>query len=58
MVFQGLKKFFNRIGNFTVDSSQKVGEGAQKVSSGVQTPVKKIGKITFCKISSQTQKKG
>ncbi|MDD1763333.1 MAG: type II secretion system F family protein, partial [Methanobacteriaceae archaeon] len=45
MVFDGLKKFFNRIGNFTVDSSQKVGEGAQKVSSGVQTPVKKVGKI-------------
>lgn len=45
MVFEGLKKFFNRIGNITVDSSQKVGEGAQKVSSGVQTPVKKVGKI-------------
>ena len=50
MVFEGLKKFFNRIGNFTVDSSQKVGEGAQKVSSGVQTPVKKIGKIKAPKI--------
>jgi archaeal flagellar protein FlaJ len=45
MVFDGLKKFFNRVGNFTVDSSHKVGEGAQKVSSGVQTPVKKVGKI-------------
>ncbi len=33
--FDGLKNFFNRIGNFTVDSSQKVGEG-------VQAPVKRI----------------
>jgi flagellar protein FlaJ len=50
MVFEGLKNLFNRIGNFTVDSSQKVGEGAQKVSSGVQTPVKKVGKIKPPKI--------
>lgn len=25
--FEGLKKFFNSIGNFTIDSSQKVGDG-------------------------------
>lgn len=36
--FDGIKKFFNRIGNFTVDSSQKVGEG-------VQAPVKKISSM-------------
>lgn len=36
--FQGIKKFFNRIGNFTVDSSQRVGEG-------VQVPVKRISHI-------------
>jgi len=36
--FDGVKKFFNRIGNFTVDSSQKVGEG-------VQAPVKKISSM-------------
>jgi flagellar protein FlaJ len=36
--FDGIKKFFNRIGNFTVDSSQKVGEG-------VQVPVKKISSM-------------
>ncbi|MEG3224146.1 MAG: type II secretion protein F [Methanobacteriales archaeon Met13] len=45
MVFDGLKKVFHRIGNFTVDSSQKVGEGAQKVGSEVQKPVKKVSKI-------------
>ena len=36
--FDGIKKFFNKIGNFTVDSSQKVGEG-------VQAPVKKISEM-------------
>lgn len=36
--FNGLKKFFNKIGNFTVDSSQKVGEG-------VQAPVKRISSM-------------
>ncbi|MCE5213684.1 MAG: type II secretion system F family protein [Methanobacterium sp.] len=36
--FDGIKKFFNRIGNFTVNSSQKVGEG-------VQAPVKRITSI-------------
>ena len=36
--FDGLKNFFNKIGNFTVDSSQKVGEG-------VQAPVKKISSM-------------
>lgn len=33
--FDGIRKFFNKIGNITVDSSQKVGEG-------VQAPVKKL----------------
>ena len=36
MAFDGLKKFFNTIGGFTVDSSQKVGKG-------VQAPVERIG---------------
>lgn len=36
--FDGIKKFFNKIGNFTVDSSQKMGEG-------VQAPVKKISSM-------------
>jgi flagellar protein FlaJ len=36
--FDGLKKFFNTIGNFTIDSSQKVGEG-------VQAPVKKLSEM-------------
>jgi archaeal flagellar protein FlaJ len=38
MVFDGLKKFFNKIGNITVDSSEKVG-------GAVQAPVDKLGKI-------------
>jgi flagellar protein FlaJ len=45
MVFDGLKKVFNRIGNMTFNSTQKVGEGAQKVGEGVQKPVKRVGKI-------------
>lgn len=36
--FEGLKKFFNSIGNFTIDSSQKVG-------GGVLAPVKKLNEI-------------
>ena len=36
--FDGMKRFFNRIGNFTVDSSQKMGEG-------VQAPVKRISSM-------------
>lgn len=36
--FDGIKKFFNKIGNFTVDSSQKMGEG-------VQAPVKKLSNM-------------
>ncbi|KAF5075635.1 Type II secretion system (T2SS), protein F [anaerobic digester metagenome] len=35
MVFDGFKKFFNRIGGITVDSSKKVGEG-------VSAPVNKL----------------
>ncbi len=38
MVFEGLKKFFNRIGGVTVDSSKKVGEG-------VSVPVDRLGKL-------------
>ncbi len=38
MAFDGLKSFFNRIGNITVDSSKKVG-------GGVQAPVNKINKM-------------
>jgi archaeal flagellar protein FlaJ len=38
MVFDGLKRVFNRIGGATIDSSRKVG-------GGVQAPVEKIGKI-------------
>lgn len=38
MAFDGLKKFFNTIGGFTVDSSQKVGKG-------VQAPVERIGEM-------------
>lgn len=36
--FDGLKKFFNAIGNFTINSSQKVGEG-------VQAPVRKLSEM-------------
>lgn len=36
--FDGLKRFFNTIGNFTINSSQKVGEG-------VQAPVKKLSEM-------------
>ena len=36
--FEGLKKFFNSIGNFTIDSSQKVGDG-------VRAPVKKLNEL-------------
>jgi archaeal flagellar protein FlaJ len=39
MVFDGLKKFFNRIGGMTVDSTKKVGEG-------VSVPVDRLSKIT------------
>lgn len=39
MVFAGLKKFFNRIGGMTVDSTKKVGEG-------VSGPVDKLGKLS------------
>ena len=39
MVFDGLKKFFNRIGGITVDSTKKVGEG-------VSVPVDKLGKLS------------
>jgi archaeal flagellar protein FlaJ len=38
MVFDGLRRIFNKLGNVTVDSSRKVGEG-------VQVPADRIGKI-------------
>lgn len=38
MVFDGLRSIFNRIGNITVDSSRKMGEG-------VQVPADRMGKI-------------
>lgn len=38
MVFDGFKKFFNRIGGITIDSSRKVGEG-------VQGPVGRMGDL-------------
>lgn len=38
MVFDGLRRIFNRIGNFTFNSSRKVGEGVEK-------PVEKISKM-------------
>jgi archaeal flagellar protein FlaJ len=39
MIFDGLKKFFNKIGGITVDSTKKVGEG-------VSGPVDKLGKLS------------
>lgn len=57
MVFDGIKNIFNRIGDLTVNSSQKVGGGVQKVSEGVQTPVKKIRDVERPKIPRTTRKK-
>ena len=57
MVFGGIKKVFNRIGDLTLNSSQKVGGGVQKVGEGVQTPVKKIRKVQKPKIPRPTPKK-
>ncbi|MBI5458873.1 type II secretion system F family protein [Methanobacterium sp.] len=57
MVFGGIKKVFNRIGNLTVNSSQKVGGGVQKVGEGVQKPVKRIREVERPKISRSTTKK-
>ncbi len=50
MVFDGLKKFFNRIGGMTVDSTKKVGEG-------VSVPVDKLGKLSS-KAGNVTSKAG
>ena len=44
-----IKKFFNRIGNLTVDSGKKVGETGKKVGESVQTPVSKLSKIKTIK---------
>lgn len=57
MVFGGIKKIFNRIGDLTVNSSEKVGEGIQKVSEGVQTPVNKIKNIERPKITLPSRRK-
>ncbi len=57
MVFGGIKKVFNRIGNLTVNSSQKVGGGVQKVGEGVQKPVKRIREVERPKISRPTIKR-
>lgn len=57
MVFGGIKKIFNRIGDMTVNSSQKVGGGVQKVSEGVQAPVNKIKNVETPKVSLPSRKK-
>ncbi len=45
MIFDDLKKFFNKIGNLTVNSGRRVGEGVQK-------PVDRIGDIRSANIIS------
>jgi archaeal flagellar protein FlaJ len=57
MVFGGMKKIFNRIGDLTLNSSQKVGDGVQKVGQGVQKPVKKIQNTRTPNISRPSIKK-
>lgn len=57
MVFGGIKKIFNRIGDMTVNSSQKVGGGVQKVSEGVQAPVSKIRNVETPKVTLPSRKK-
>jgi flagellar protein FlaJ len=57
MVFDGIRNIFNRIGDLTVNSSQKVGGGIQKVGEGVQKPVKKIRDVERPKITRPTEKK-
>ncbi len=56
MVFEGIKKIFNRIGDLTVNSSQKVGGGVHKVSEGIQTPVNKIRNVEMPKVSIPSRK--
>lgn len=50
--FDGLRKFFNRIGGYTVDSSQRIGEAGERVGragervgKGVQAPVRRMGGV-------------
>ena len=50
MVFDGLKKFFNRIGGMTVDSTKKVG-------GGVSVPVDRFNKLSS-KAGNITSKAG
>ena len=57
MVFGGIKKVFNRIGDLTINSSQKVGGGVQKVSEEVQKPVKKFKDAEMPKISRPSFKR-
>ena len=57
MVFGGIKKIFNRIGDMTVNSSQKVGGGVQKVSEGVKAPVNKIRNVETPRITLPSRKK-
>lgn len=45
MVLDGFRKFFNRIGGLTIDSSRKVGEG-------VQTPMGRVGDLRRERIRS------
>ncbi|BDZ69501.1 hypothetical protein [Methanobacterium petrolearium] len=57
MVFDGIRNIFNRIGDLTVNSSQKVGGGIQKVGEGVQKPVKKIRDVERPKVTRPSRKK-
>jgi len=57
MVFDGVKKIFDRIGDLTIGSSQKIGGGVQKVGQGVQSPVKKMGEIKPDKLRPQIKRK-
>ena len=57
MVFGGIKKVFNRIGDLTVNSTQKVGGGVQKVGQGVQKPVQRLQNVETPKISRPSIRK-
>ena len=57
MVFDGVKRIFNRIGDLTIGSSQKIGGGVQKVSEGVQSPVKRMGEVKPDRLRPQIKRK-
>ena len=57
MVFDGVKRIFNRIGGLTIGSSQKIGGGVQKVGQGVQSPVKKVGEVKPDRLRPQIKRK-